>query len=59
MKNYLIPALGIIIVAVILIIINEFTDSTFVKDYALILIIAGMLLGFVLSKVTANPKDSE
>lgn len=58
MKNYLIPALGIIIVAVILVIINEFTDSTFVKDYALILIIAGMLLGLVLSKVTANKKDS-
>ena len=38
MKNYLIPAIGIIITTLILVVINEFTETTFIKDYALLLI---------------------
>lgn len=57
MKNNILPALGIIIVAVILIVINEFTEMTFIKDYAIIFIIAGMLFGFFLKKVSDKSKN--
>jgi multisubunit Na+/H+ antiporter MnhF subunit len=57
MKNYFIPAMGIIIVTVILIVINEFTEMTFIKDYALIFIIAGMLLGVGLAKFSDKRDD--
>ncbi len=58
MKNYIFPALGIIIVTVILVAINEFTETTFIKDYALILIIAAMLLGVWLAKLSGQ-KEAE
>lgn len=50
MKRYLIPAGGVVLVTLGLIAINELTELTFVKDYALILIIAAMLLGVWLAK---------
>lgn len=56
MKNYSLPAIGIIITAIILIVINEFTEMTFIKDYALILIIAAMLLGVWLAKLSGKKK---
>ena len=56
MKNYFIPAMGIIIVTIILIVLNELTEMTFIKDYALILIIAGMLLGVGLTKISEKSK---
>lgn len=59
MKNYLIPAIGIIIVTIILILINELTEITFIKDYALILIIAAMLLGVFLAKVSDKSKHEK
>jgi len=58
MKNYLIPAIGIIIVTIILVLINELTELTFIKDYALILIIAAMLLGVGLARLSGK-KDSK
>ncbi|GJQ61415.1 MAG: hypothetical protein SCALA702_04680 [Melioribacteraceae bacterium] len=58
MKNYLYPAVGIIAVTVILVLVNEFTTSTFIKDYAIILIIAGMLLGTWLSKLSDKTNDN-
>jgi len=54
MKRYLIPAVGIILVTVGLVAINEFTELTIVKDYALILIVAAMLLGVWLSKISGK-----
>jgi len=51
-KRKLLPALGIVIVAIILIAINELTELTFIKDYALIFIITGMLLGVGLTKLS-------
>ncbi len=50
MIKKLLPAAGIIIVTVILIAINEYTSGSFIKDYALILIVAGMLLGVGLGR---------
>jgi multisubunit Na+/H+ antiporter MnhF subunit len=50
MKEYLIPATGIVIVTVILIVLNELTESNFVQEYAYLLIIGGMLTGVVLAK---------
>ena len=52
MKKKILPALGIIIVAIILVVINEFTELTFIADYALIFIIAGMFFGLWLSKLS-------
>jgi multisubunit Na+/H+ antiporter MnhF subunit len=51
MQRNLLPAAGIIIVTIILIAINEFTDTTIVRDYALIFIILGMLFGVWLTKM--------
>ncbi len=52
MNKKILPAAGIIIVTIILVIINEFTELTFIKDYALIFIIAGMLFGVGLTKLS-------
>lgn len=51
MKKMLLPAAGITIVTIILLVINEFTDFTFVRDYAFAFIIAGMLLGVWLTRL--------
>lgn len=58
MKNRLFPALGIVIVTIILVIINEFTEMTFIKDYALVFIIAAMLFGFWLAKQSGKKNDN-
>lgn len=54
MKRYLIPAVAIVLVTVGLVAINEFTELTIVEDYALILIVAAMLLGVWLSKISGK-----
>jgi positive regulator of sigma E activity len=59
MKNYLIPAIGIIIITIILVVINEFTEINFVKDYAYVFIIAAMLLGVWLAKLSGRPSDKK
>ena len=56
MKRFL-PAIGIIVVTIILVVINEFTEWTFIKDYALIFIVAGMFLGTGLAKFSGTFKD--
>ncbi|WP_411358067.1 hypothetical protein [Pseudidiomarina salilacus] len=53
MKNYLFPAVSIVIVTVILVTINQLTEFTFVQDYALLFIIAAMLFGVWLGKKAA------
>jgi len=50
MNKKILPAVGIIIVAIILVVINQFTDTTIIKDYALLFIIAGMFLGMWITK---------
>lgn len=57
MKQYLIPASGIVLVTAGLLAINEFTELTIVEDYALILIVGAMLLGVWLSKISGRPPD--
>jgi hypothetical protein len=57
MNKKFLPALGIIFVTIILLLINEFTEMTFIKDYALIFIIAGMFLGVWLTKISDKTKD--
>lgn len=57
MNKKFLPALGIILVAIILIVINEFTELTFIKDYALMFIIGGMLLGVWLTKLSEKSKE--
>lgn len=57
MKNYLIPALGIILTTIILVLINEYTEATFVRDYAYLLIIIAMLMGVGLAQVASKQKN--
>jgi len=57
MKKKFLPAIGIIIVTIILVAINELTALTFIKDYALIFIIAGMLFGVWLTKLSEKSKE--
>ena len=56
MNKKFLPSAGIIVVTIILVTINEFTDLTFIKDYAFILIIAGMLFGVWLTKLSDRTK---
>jgi hypothetical protein len=57
MEKKFLPALGIIIVAIILVAINELTEWTFIKNYALIFIIAGMLFGVWLTNFLRSQKN--
>ena len=57
MKMKILPAAGIIAVTIILVVINEFTELTFIKDYALILIMAGMLFGVWLTRLSDWSKE--
>lgn len=57
MKNKIFPALGIVVVTIVLLLINEFTETTFIKDYALLFIIAGMFLGFGLARLSEKKKE--
>ena len=59
MKKKILPALGIIIVAIILVVINEFTELTFITDYALIFIISGMFFGLWLSKLSDKTNENK
>ena len=59
MTRKILPALGIIIVAIILVAANEFTDLTFITDYALIFIIAGMFFGLWLSKLSDKTNENK
>tara|TARA_B100001059_G_scaffold162705_1_gene162233 strand:- start:201 stop:380 length:180 start_codon:yes stop_codon:yes gene_type:complete len=59
MKKKILPALGIIIVAIILVVVNEFTELTFISDYALIFIIAGMFFGLWLSKLSDRANENK
>lgn len=59
MKKRILPAVGIITVTIILVAINEFTELTFIKDYALMLIIAGMLFGVWLTKLSDRSKEKK
>ena len=56
MNKNIFPAIGIILVASILISINEFTEVAFIKDYAYLFIISAMLLGVSLTKITDKSK---
>ena len=59
MKKKILPALGIIIVAIMLVVVNEFTELTFISDYALIFIIAGMFFGLWLSKLSDRANENK
>lgn len=52
MNKKFLPAIGIITAAIILILINELTEFTFIKNYALIFIIGGMYLSIWLTKLS-------
>jgi len=59
MNKKLLPAIGIIVVTIILLLLNEFTETTFIKDYAYLFIITGMLLGVGLTNLANKSKNKE
>lgn len=59
MNNNFLPAVGIILVTAVLLFINEYTETTFIEDYALVFIIAGMFLGMGLTKWANRSKSGE
>ena len=59
MNKNLLPAIGIIVVAIILLALNKFTETTFIKDYAFVFIISGMFLGIALTKLANKSKDKK
>ena len=59
MNKKLLPAIGIIVVTIILLLLNVFTETTFIKDYAYLFIITGMLLGVGLTNLANKSKNKE
>lgn len=59
MNKNILPVIGIIAVTIVLLILNEFTDMAFIKDYALVFIIAGMFLGIGLTKLADKSKGEK
>lgn len=57
MKTKFFPTVGIVVMAILLIIFNETSESNIFKDYALGFIIAGMFFGYFLAKIFSKPKD--
>ena len=57
MNKKMLPAVGIIIVSIILIAINQFTETTIIKDFALIFIISGMFLGSWLTRISDKRRE--
>lgn len=49
-KSLSLPAIGIIITAVVLIAVNEYTENSFLNDYAYLLIVVAMLAGVWLAR---------
>jgi len=49
-KGLSLPAIGIIVTAVALIAINEYTENSFLNDYAYLLIVVAMLAGVWLAR---------
>lgn len=50
MKNYVVPAVAILLITAVLVAVNEFTEVTFIQDYALLFIVAAMFFGVWLGK---------
>ena len=56
MKNKFFSLLGIIVVTITLLAINEFAEPGWAKDFAFILIVAAMLLGVIIAKTLDKNK---
>ena len=50
MENYFVPAVAILLITIVLVVINELTELTFIRDYALLFIVGAMLFGVWLGK---------
>lgn len=57
MRQSLIPFLGIVLVTMILVALNEWTEWAVVRDYAFIFIVAAMLLGLWLEKQISEGRN--
>lgn len=59
MRNYFIPAISIVIVTIIIVLINEFTELSTLKNYAFLFIVAAMLLGIGIARFTGKASEKE
>ena len=50
MKRNLIPAIAIIVVAILLLLVNRYSSTTVLKEYAYLFIIAAMLFGYGIAR---------
>ena len=57
MRQSLIPFLGIVLVTMILVALNEWTDLAVVRDYAFVFIVAAMLFGLWLEKQISQGRN--
>lgn len=57
MRQSLIPFLGIVLVTMILVALNEWTEWAVVRDYAFIFIVVAMLLGLWLEKQISEERN--
>lgn len=57
MRQSLIPFLGIVLVTMILVALNEWTDWAVVRDYAFVFIVAAMLFGLWLEKRISQERN--
>ena len=57
MRQSLIPFLGIVLVTMILVALNEWTEWAVVRDYAFIFIVVAMLLGLWLEKQISEGRN--
>jgi len=57
MRNSFIPFLGIVLVTMILVALNEWTEWALVRDYAFVFILAAMLLGLWLEKQISGGRN--
>jgi len=57
MRHSLIPFLGIVLVTMMLVALNEWTEWALVRDYAFVFIVAAMLLGLWLEKQISEGRN--
>lgn len=57
MRNSFIPFLGIVLVTMMLIALNEWTEWAVVRDYAFVFILAAMSLGLWLEKQISEGRN--
>jgi len=54
-KKY--PLIGVIIMSIVLLLINRYTETSFAKDYAILFIMVGLFLGLRVEKYFSKKNE--